>query len=243
MSLIGTVWTPIGPSPISEGTTNENGLVSAIAINPNNPNVIYIGTVGGGVWRTNDGGNTWTPIFDRQIALGIGEPAGIGIDPNNTNTLYVGTSGRFGAQPQAGLFKSTDGGASWIWLGSGYPVGNTGNAIQFLNQSINVVIVDPTNSNVVYVAAAGGLFYSTDGGQNFTPGNNGFGDARSLEVDRSTPANARILYAGISGRGVFRSNDGGQNWTQILSAANTGSGHGDRRGRLRKSGGVTRSTN
>jgi photosystem II stability/assembly factor-like uncharacterized protein len=219
MSLIGTVWAPIGPSPISEGTTNENGLVSAIAINPNNPNVIYIGTVGGGVWRTNDGGNTWTPIFDRQIALGIGEPAGIGIDPNNTNTIYVGTSGRFGAQPQAGLFKSTDGGASWIWLGSGYPAGNTGNAIQFLNQSINVVIVDPTNSNVVYVAAAGGLFYSTDSGQNFTPGNNGFGDARSLEVDRSTPANARILYAGISGRGVFRSNDGGQNWTQVLSAA------------------------
>ena len=219
MSFIGTVWAPIGPSPISEGTTNENGLVSAIAINPNNPNVILIGTVGGGVWRTNDGGNTWTPIFDRQIALGIGEPAGIGIDPNNTNTVYVGTSGRFGAQPQAGLFKSTDGGASWIWLGSGYPAGNTGNAIQFLNQSINVVIVDPTNSNVVYVAAAGGLFYSTDSGQNFTPGNNGFGDARSLEVDRSTPANARILYAGISGRGVFRSNDGGQNWTQVLSAA------------------------
>ncbi len=219
MSLIGTVWTPIGPSPISEGTTNENGLVSAIAINPNNPNVIFIGTVGGGVWRTNDGGNTWTPIFDRQIALGIGEPAGIGIDPNNTNTVYVGTSGRYGAQPQAGLFKSTDGGASWIWLGSGYPAGNTGNAIQFLNQSIDVVIVDPTNSNVVYVAAAGGLFYSTDSGQNFTPGNNGFGDARSLEVDRSTPANARVLYAGISGRGVFRSGDGGQNWTQVLSAA------------------------
>jgi len=116
MSLNGTVWTPIGPSPVAEGTTNDNGLVSSIAINPNNPNIIYMGTVGGGVWRSNDGGNTWTPIFDRQIALGVGEPAGIAIDPNNTNTVYVGTSGRFAPQPQAGLFKSTDGGGSWILL-------------------------------------------------------------------------------------------------------------------------------
>lgn len=219
MSLNGTVWTPIGPSPIAEGSTNDNGLVSAIAINPNNPNVIYMGTVGGGVWRTNDGGNTWNPIFDRQIALGVGEPAGIAIDPNNTDTVYVGTSGRFGAQPQAGLFKSTDGGGSWIQLGSGYPAGNTGNATQFVSQSINVVIVDPTNSNVVYLGATSGLFRSTDGGRNFTAGGNGFGDARSLMVDASTPPNARILYAGISGRGVFRSNNGGQNWTQVLSAS------------------------
>ena len=70
MSLNGTAWIPIGPSPISEGSTNENGLVSSIAINPNNPNIIYMGTVGGGVWRTNDGGNHWRPLFDRQIAPG-----------------------------------------------------------------------------------------------------------------------------------------------------------------------------
>jgi photosystem II stability/assembly factor-like uncharacterized protein len=221
MSLNGTVWSPIGPSPIAEGTTNDNGLVSAVAINPNNPNVIYMGTVGGGVWRSNDGGTTWTPIFDRQIALGVGGPGGIGIDPNNTDTVYVGTSGRFNRQPSGGLFKSTDGGGSWIQLGSGYPTANTGNSSQFTSQLINVVIVDPTNSNVVYLATNFGLFRSTDGGQNFTAGGNGFGDARSLQVDSTTPAGARILYAGISGRGVFRSNDGGQNWTQVLSAATT----------------------
>jgi HYDIN/CFA65/VesB family protein len=227
MSLNGTVWTPIGPSPVAEGTTNDNGLVSSIAINPNNPNIIYMGTVGGGVWRSNDGGNTWTPIFDRQIALGVGEPAGIAIDPNNTNTVYVGTSGRFAPQPQAGLFKSTDGGGSWILLGSGYPAANTGNSIGLVGLWIDAVIVDPTNGNVVYLAAGappgsaatGGLFLSTDGGQNFAAGANGFGDARSLVVDSSSPANARILYAGISGRGVFRSTDGGQNWNQVLSAA------------------------
>ena len=121
--------------------------------------------------------------------------------------------------PQAGLFKSTDGGASWVRLGAGYPSGNVGNAIQFANQSINVIIVDPANSNVVYLATVSGFFRSTDGGLNWTAGANGGGDARSLVLDTSTPAASRILYAGISGRGVFRSNDGGQNWTQILSGA------------------------
>ena len=74
MSLNGTVWAPIGPSPIAENGTQDNGLVSAIAINPNNPNIMYMGTAGGGLWRSNDGGTTWTPLFDRQLSLGIGEP-------------------------------------------------------------------------------------------------------------------------------------------------------------------------
>ena len=58
MSLQGTVWAPMGPSPIAENALRANGLVSAIAINPNNPNLIYIGTAGGGVWRSLDGGAT-----------------------------------------------------------------------------------------------------------------------------------------------------------------------------------------
>ncbi len=219
MSLKGTVWAPIGPSPISQGASPVNGLVSAIAVNPANSNVIYIGTAGGGAWRSDDGGISWFPLFDRQLSLGVGEPGALAIDPNNTDVVYLGTSARVSAQPQAGLFKSTDGGGSWIRLGSGYPAGNTGNAIQFINQWINVIIVDPANSNILYLASTSGCFRSIDGGRNWTAGANSGGDARSLVLDTSTPAGSRILYAGISGRGVFRSNDGGQNWTQILSGA------------------------
>jgi hypothetical protein len=137
VSLRGTVWVPIGPSPISQGVNAVNGLVSAIAVNPANSNVIYIGTAGGGAWRSDDGGATWIPLFDRQLSLAVGEPGALAIDPNNTDVVYLGTSARVSAQPQAGLFKSRDGGGSWIRLGSGYPVGNTGNAIQFVNQWIN----------------------------------------------------------------------------------------------------------
>lgn len=219
MSLNGTVWAPIGPSPISQGGPQLNGLVSAIAVSPSNSNLIYMGTAGGGIWRSDNGGTSWIPVFDRQLSLGVGEPGALAIDPNNTNVVYVGTSARVGAHPQAGLFRSTDGGASWIRLGSGYPAGNTGNAIQFVTQWINVIIVDPANSNILYLASTSGCFRSIDGGLNWTLGTNASGDARSLVLDTSTPVGSRILYAGISVRGVFRSNDGGQNWTQILSGA------------------------
>ena len=227
MSLNGTVWNPIGPSPMSEGGGRDNGLVTSIAVNPNNPNVIYLGTAQGGVWRSGDAGNTWTPLFDRQLSLGIGEPAGIAIDPNDTNTIYVGTSGRVGSaepdtvqQPSAGLFKSTDGGASWIMLGLGFPAGNTGNATQFINRAINVIIVEPTNSSKLYLSAFGGVFTSSNGGLDWTKATGlgaGNPDVRSLALDLSTPPNKRILHAGVSGRGVFTSTDGGLSFTQVLS--------------------------
>jgi hypothetical protein len=218
VTLTGTVWAPIGPSPISQASRQDNGLTTAIAVNPNDGNVIYQGTAGGGVWRTTDGGSTWTPIFDRQISLGIGEPSAIAIDPNDTSVIYVGTSGRVTPQAQAGLYKSTDGGASCVRVGSGYPAGNVGNATQFVNQNVNVIIVDPANSQTVYLSSSSGVFRSTDGGQNWVQGAGSAGDARSLVLDASSPAGARVLYAGITNGGLFQSTDGGQNWAQILGA-------------------------
>jgi protein involved in polysaccharide export with SLBB domain len=236
MTLNGTVWKPIGPSPILEAGTENNGLVTTIAVNPNNTNVIYLGTALGGVWRTTDGGDHWTPIFDRQPSvgfalplgpsLGIGEPGGIAIDPNDTSVVYIGTSNRLGSaeadvvgQPTAGLFKSTDGGASWIALGSGYPASNTGNASQFVNQTINVILVDPANSQVVYLATSSGVFTSSDAGQNWTQATGLSGDTRSLALDLSTPAAARILYAGVATQGVFQSTNSGASFTQNLALA------------------------
>ena len=230
MTLAGTIWAPIGPSPIINGAREDNGIVTAIAVNPNNSSIIYIGTAGGGVWRTSDGGVTWKPIFDHQRSLAIGAPGALAIDPSNTDTLYAGTSGRIlyrsfnpntGTfdEVQAGLFKSTDGGASWVRLGFGFPSGTTSNADQFFERAIHVVIVDPADSNTVYLACNTGVYRSVDGGQNWTLGMNANRDTESLVLDTSSPAASRILYAGISGQGVFRSSDGGQNWAQILSNA------------------------
>ncbi|HEX4067346.1 MAG TPA: choice-of-anchor D domain-containing protein [Acidobacteriaceae bacterium] len=226
MSLNGTTWSPIGPSPIDQGGINANGQVTAIAVNPNNPNIIYIGTAWGGIWLTHNGGKNWKPIFDRAPALGIGEPGGIAIDPVDTNILYAGTSSRDGSQfsgestqPPAGLFKSTDGGSSWIRLGTGYPTSTPTNAGIFFRQIINVVIVDPANHQTIYLASNFGLFVSQDGGFNWTQSVAPTGDVRSLQLDTTSPPGARILYAGVTGSGVFQSNDGGQTWTSILSGA------------------------
>ena len=219
MTLVGTVWSPIGPSPMSEGSRPDNGLVSAIAVNPNDPEVIYQGTAGGGVSISKDGGTTWRPQFDHQVSMGIGEPGALAIDPNNTDVLYIGTSGRITQQIQGGLFKSTDGGASCVSVGSGYPAGNIGNATQFVSQDINVIIIDPANSSKLYLASAVGAFYSTDGGLNWTQGSGISGDTRAFVLDKSSPASSRVLWAGVVGQGVFRSSDGGTTWVQLLSGS------------------------
>ena len=151
-------------------------------------------------------------------------PAGLAIDPVDTNILYAGTSNRDGSQfsgeatqPPAGLFKSTDGGFSWVRLGSGYPSSAPSNASIFFNRVINIVIVDPANHQTVYLASNSGLFVSTRWrlqlGQGCRPRRR-----RALPaVGSDLATGARILYAGITGRGVFQSNDGGLTWTSILS--------------------------
>ena len=224
MSLNGTVWSPIGPSPMSESGTQDNGLVTTIAIDPDNPNVLYVGTAQGGVWRSPDAGATWTPLFDQAVSLGIGEPAGVAIDPSNTDVIYVGTgSGDGSAEPNtihqltSGLYKSTDGGSSWISLGSGYPAGNNGNASQFVGQTINVIIVDPANG-VLYLGSSSGVFTSSDGGQNWTQASGISGNAWSLALDLSTPASGRFLHAGVARVGAFLSKDGGNTFNPTLSA-------------------------
>ena len=121
-------------------------------------------------------------------------------------------------QPPAGLFKSTDGGASWIRLGFGYPPGPPSNAHILFNLLITVVIVDPANTQTLYLASSAGIFFSTDGGFNWTKGVSPGGDVRSLVLDTTSPAGARILYAGVSGVGVVQSTDGGRNWHPILNA-------------------------
>ena len=144
-------------------------------------------------------------------------PAAIAIDPTDSSTLYVGTSSRVTPQAQAGLYKSTDGGASCIRLGSGYPAGNTGNATQFFNQDVNVIIVDPANPQTVYLASAAASSARPTAARTgprapapaATPG-------RSCSTPPHRPR-ARILYAGITGVGVVRSTDGGPELDAILN--------------------------
>lgn len=219
-SLTGVVWRAIGPSPIQAGNSFWNGRANSIAINPNNSNEIFLGASSGGVWRTNDGGNSWTPLIDHEPSLALGEPHAIAIDPGDSNTVYVGASNfTNNSASTAGILKTTDGGGSWIVLGSGFPANNNGNAFIFQGRDVWGIVVDPANGNLLNLASNIGLWSSSDGGNNWTQGTKGAGWAQSIVLDASSPAAHRVLFASIHGQGVVESTDGGATWTQVLNAS------------------------
>ncbi len=211
-------WRSIGPF--------RGGRTKAITGVPGQPNVFYMAPVNGGVWKTDDFGRTWTPIFDEQPTGSIGS---IAIAPSDPNVIYVG-SGEGLARPDLsvgdGIYKSTDAGKTWTHLGLRD------------GQQIPYIIVDPKNANRLFVAVLGhpygpneerGIYRSTDGGATFQKvlskdENTGGSD---LEFD---PNNSDIVYAclweqrqgpwengawaGVNG-GIFKSTDGGSTWRQL----------------------------
>ncbi|MEO8724834.1 MAG: glycoside hydrolase, partial [Acidobacteriaceae bacterium] len=212
-------WREIGPY--------RAGRTHALAGIASQPNVFYIGAVNGGVWRSDDYGETWRPLFDQQDTGSIGAMA---IAPTDSNVVYLGSGEGLADRPDLatgdGMYKSTDGGKSWTHLG----LRDT--------QQISQVIVDPHNANRVFVAAMGhpygasaerGVFRSTDGGQSFKKvlyKNDNTG-AYDVEMD---PTHTNVLYASLweqrqgpwengewggPNGGFFKSTDGGDNWTQL----------------------------
>lgn len=207
------------------GPANMGGRIADIAVNPQNKSEWYIAVGSGGVWKSSNAGITWHPIFDNQSVYSIGC---ITIDPNNPNIVWVGTgenvSGRHVGWGD-GIYKSMDGGQSWTNMG----LDGT--------DHIGKILVDPRQSNTIFVAAEGplwssggsrGLYKSTDGGLSWNTvltidENTGITD---LEFD---PSNPDIIYAaayerrrktwsllaGGSHSGIYRSSDNGETWERL----------------------------
>jgi photosystem II stability/assembly factor-like uncharacterized protein len=217
-------WRCIGPH-------RGGRTVGAVGV-PSQPNVFYIGVNNGGVWKTTDFGRTWKPIFDDQPTGSIGD---IVVSPSNPNTIYVG-SGEGLQRPDLsvgdGIYKSTDGGKTWI---------NTGLKEA---QQIGGLAIDPKNENRVFAAALGhpygpneerGVYRTVDGGKTWE---------RVLYKDENTgaiqvtidPNNSNIIYADMwAGRqgpwengawngkesGLFKSTDGGNTWKKLTTGLPT----------------------
>jgi photosystem II stability/assembly factor-like uncharacterized protein len=217
-------WRCIGPFRAGR-TVGATGV-------PGQPNLFYIGVNNGGVWKTNDYGHTWKPIFDDQPTGSIGDLA---VAPSNPDIIYVG-SGEGLQRPDLstgdGLYKSTDGGKSWRNMGLRD------------GQQIGSIIVDPRDANRLFVAVLGhpygpnqerGVYRSTNGGQSwqkvlYRDENTG---AIQLEFD---PNNPQIVYADLwAGRqgpwengawqgpesGLFKSTDGGETWKRLTGGLPT----------------------
>ena len=210
----------VGPS--------RGGRVTTVTGVPSQPHTFYIGVASGGLLRTTDGGTTWVPIADGKIPLG--SMGSIAVADSDPNVIYVGTGSdgvRSNVSTGRGVYKTTDGGVTWQFVGL-YNAGQIG-----------AVRIHPTNPNIVWVAAYGdafkrnterGVFKTDDGGKSWRKVlfiNDGVG-AMDLELQ---PANPNVVYtwmsrlerrpwtiiSGSSDGGFFKSTDGGEHFTHLTS--------------------------
>ena len=166
--------------------------VSALAINPGSPSILYAGTQVGAVFKSTDSGTTWSDT-GLQAAGGV---TTLTIDPSSPDTLYAGIDDFFGG---GGLFKSTDGGSTWRSINMG------------LNSEVDALAIDGTNPTTLYAGGGGGAFTSTDGGSTWRSINTGLNgeSVLALAIDPTIPT---TLYAATRDDGVFKSTDGGDSW-------------------------------
>ena len=228
LPLSPTNWTSLGPAPkVGPGALAVSGRVDGIATDPTNPDIIYVATASGGVWKTTNSGVTWNALTDNQSTLFMGA---IALAPSNSNVIYAGTGdANLGPSKLAfnrdniyygeGVLKSTDAGATWTL--------ETGNNV-FDRRTISKVVVDPTDPKTVYVAVGAvatnglpgntGIWKSTDGGLNWTDTTAAISTTAAyldLVID---PANPQVLYAGVGApagdpsNGVYKTTNGGASW-------------------------------
>lgn len=214
----GLEWRSVGPSI-------QGGRVVDIESVPEDPFTFYIAIASGGVWKTENNGGSFTPLFDNEATIICGDLA---IDPRDSNRLWLGTGENNSSRSSYGgfgVYSSKDGGKTWTHRG----LADT--------DRIGRVLVDPRDSNRVYVAALGklytpggqrGVFRTTDGGDTWKAvlPSEGFTGAIDLVMD---PTNSRVLYAamwersrrpwnfveGGTGSGIYKSTDGGDTWTRL----------------------------
>ena len=214
-------WNIVGPIINGElnGATPGIGRINAVTVDPNNPNIWYAGAPAGGIWKSVDAGLTWTSLFDQFPQIGV---SGIAVDPNNSNTILIATGDDDASDSfSAGVFKSTDGGASWTET-SINP--STQNEFDVLNE----IVYDPTDSNIVWAAGSDGLQKSTDSGDNWTEVLAG-----NITDFKLKPEDPNTIYAVAGETGAepngpsatyYKSADGGASFTQITSTLPTNGG-------------------
>jgi photosystem II stability/assembly factor-like uncharacterized protein len=215
------------------GSAVMSGRVAAVtAVKEDGRLTIYVGAASGGVWKSNNGGTTFKPVFDKQPVQSIGA---ITIDPTNPKTIWVGTGEAWMRNSTSignGIYKSTDGGDNWTHVGLDG------------SERIAKILVDPTDASTVYVCVPGklwsdsndrGVYKTTDGGKSWSKvlaGGNASTGCSLMSMDPSSP---KTIYAGMwdfrrkgwtfrsggdgpdapSASGLFKSTDGGTTWKQL----------------------------
>ena len=186
-------------------TRSSYGLTSpfirSLALDPQNPSVVYAGT-DNGIFKCVDGGSNWGEISE---GLTNADVLSLALDPQNPSILYAGTN-------SGGVFKSESGGLSWAQINGG-----------LTNMLVRSVVIDPDDTSVIYAGTdGGGVFKTSDGGTSWTKVNVGLTNTfiYSLAIDSQNPS---ILYAGTGySGGIFKTENGGVTWTQVSGGTSTG---------------------
>jgi photosystem II stability/assembly factor-like uncharacterized protein len=230
--LAGLQWRDVGPM--------RGGRTYAVAGNTAQPDTFYMGSVGGGVWKTENSGRTWFPIADDpRTGIPVGSIGAIAVAPSDPDIVYVGT-GEPDIRSQhsygIGVFKSTDAGKTWHFIGLAE------------TRQIGKIVVDPSDPNRVYVAALGhvykanperGVYRTTDGGAHWTKilaSANDLDDVGAVDLALD-PQHTRTIYASLwatrrppwavyapsnmPGGGLYKSTDGGDTWRQLTNGLPT----------------------
>ena len=211
--------------PRNIGPGGMSGRVTAIDAVHSNPDIMYVGTASGGLWKSTSGGINWEPIFEKEVTASVGAVA---IQQSNPSVIWVGTgegNPRNSLNGGYGIYKSLDAGKTWKLMG----LENT--------RHIHRVVIDPTNPNIVYAAAIGspwgehperGIFKTIDGGKSWKKilfANNKTG-AADLVMDPTNPnkliatlwehkREPWFFKSGGQGSGLHITHDGGENWTKV----------------------------
>ncbi len=205
-AVTGTLsWTFLGSQPIANeywsGNANASGRVTSIAVNMASGNTAYVATAGGGVWRTTDGGLTWTPLTEELSSLASGAVA---LSPDVPFTVVYGTGEQHYSGDSFygdGLFRSADGGVTWTKIGLKTDVGS-----YVARVSISAA------AGVLHVCSDRGYVRSTDGGSTWAAFKPGTGWCNDLVRSAAAPS---TLFAGFYTNGVYKSTNDGVSWTQL----------------------------
>ncbi len=202
-------WVSMGPTPLP-GNGGGLGRINVLQFDPQNPGTMWVGTPNGGLWKSSDGGSTWSSNTDLLSNISI---ADVAIDPLNTHNMYIATGDGYGyigptsvfwgGTYSAGVLKSTDGGLSWNSTGLTYT--------QTQKQIIRRLIVNPVNPQVLLAAGSNGIWRSADAGLTWT--NVKAGSFFDIEVNATNPS---VIYIS-SGNDILKSSDAGLTWTALNS--------------------------
>jgi photosystem II stability/assembly factor-like uncharacterized protein len=211
VAVPGVTWASAGP-------TNIGGRCTALAVHPANPDTVYIGAAGGGVWRSDDAGQTWISQWHDQPVLNVGSLA---IDPKAPDTVYCGTGEAnlsADSYPGVGIFRTQDGGQKWTLLASSSGAG--------IPRRIGTIAIDPFDSQHIIIGGVthdasdpSAMFSSTDGGktwvrQGFISPNNYWCHSVAFH-----PTVQGVVFASVdengAKNGIWRSRDGGNNWEHL----------------------------